>query len=191
MLLHGVARGSGQDFVDTRRPHQKPPTYSSGNFSKTRELVGFAVDIATRFNSGSDRDNQRQACCEQLFQVYQMLYSGPTMYNDVECLNFRHHVMCFLRHYTWLTWDANNRGKREWHLVQKFHYLRHMAADVVSMNPMHGSCLADEDFVGKIASIAAASTRGTSTLRLPSKVVIQFYRGLAVRWHAQLGERVA
>ena len=139
------------------------------------------MDLATRFSSGTDRDKQRQACIEHLYQVYEMLYRGPAMFSDVQVVNFKHHALCFLRHYTWLRWDANRRHVREWHMVIKFHYFKHLGSDVVSMNPSCGSCLADEDFVGAIATIASASTRGTKALLLATKLLRQYYRGLAVR----------
>ena len=109
--------------------------------------------------------------------------------DDVEVLNLRHHVDLFLRHYTWLRVEAQGRDVKEWNLVSKFHYMSHMAFDCVSLNPSTGSCLADEDFVGHIAVIGTASTRGTSSLKLASKVLQQYYRGLSVRWQGQLRER--
>ncbi len=82
-----------------------------------------------------------------------------------------------------------NRHKFEWNMTSKFHYLKHMATDCFSLNPKLGSCLGDEDFVGNIGIIASGSTRGTSSLQLPNKVVEKYYRGLAVRWRDQLLER--
>jgi hypothetical protein len=174
-----------QDFVDTRRPHQAFPRYSSGNFSKTRELVGFGRELAARFNSNSMRDKQRLECFLNLEAIYEVLYRGPDHLSDELVLNFRHYINSFLRHYGWLRWDANRRGCKEWHFVYKFHYLKHIGEDSEFVNPNLGSCLSDEDFVGKIASIATGSTKATSTLKLAAKVVAQYFRGLAVHWGAQ------
>lgn len=173
-----------------KRPHQVFPEYSSGSLTKTRYLIGFALQLVSQFKSeGSRRDEHREASVKHLHEVYETLYRGPQHLDDVEVLNLRHHVDLFLRHYTWLRVEAQGRDVKEWNLVSKFHYMRHMAFDCVSLNPSTGSCLADEDFVGHIAVIGTASTRGTSSLKLASKVLQQYYRGLSVRWQGQLRER--
>ena len=93
--------------------------------------------------------------------------------------------MCFLRHYSWLRWEADSRRVKEWHMIPKFHYVMHLGCDLVSLNPNCGSCLNDEDFVGSIAEVASGSTKNTKSLVLATKVLKQYYRGLAVRWHGQ------
>ena len=132
-----------------KRPHQVFPEYSSGSLTKTRYLIGFALQLVSQFKSeGSRRDEHREASVKHLHEVYETLYRGPQHLDDVEVLNLRHHVDLFLRHYTWLRVEAQGRDVKEWNLVSKFHYMRHMAFDCVSLNPSTGSCLADEDFVG-------------------------------------------
>ena len=172
-----------------KKPHRVYPQYSSGNFSKTRALVKFALELSSKYKTDSMRDKQREACFVMLYEIYTMLYSGPLHFNDIMMYNFKHFVDSFLLHYGWLRWDARNRHKLEWSMTSKFHYLKHMAMDTISLNPNVGSCLGDEDFVGNIATIASGSTRGTTSLRLPNRVLDKFYRGLAVRWRDQLHQR--
>ena len=65
------------------------------------------------------------------------------------------------------------QGRKLFHLTEKAHYSQHIALDCILLryNPRFGWTYSDEDYMGKIAQIAKASTRARGPLRLGHALV--------------------
>ena len=53
----------------------------------------------------------------------------------------------FLHFYRSLHTEARDNGVKRWHEVPKFHFLQHIITLNRYMNPRHGWCYPDEDFM--------------------------------------------
>ena len=86
----------------------------------------------------------------------------------------REHCDHVLHCYTLLANRADRTGGDEgllWNITPKFHWYWHWAVKALYFNPRKTNCFVDEDFVGDVKEIVAASTAGTSMEEAPSKVM--------------------
>ena len=86
----------------------------------------------------------------------------------------REHGDHVLHCYTLLANRADRTGGDEgllWNITPKFHWYWHWAVKALYFNPRKTNCFVDEDFVGDVKEIVAASTAGTSMEEVPSKVI--------------------
>lgn len=76
-----------------------------------------------------------------------------------------------LRLYSKLANAADEAGHFLWSVAPKFHWMWHLCQRASYLNPRANSCMIDEDYVGDIKEIVAASTSGTSVEHVPSKTM--------------------
>ena len=127
-----------KDFVDPWAPHKDYPEYNSGSMSKNRSLVGFATHLCRCFHSGSDRDQQRLLCCENLERILHIIYTGSDFLPPHEVSRLRTSVDAYLWHQTYLRWEAEQRAALEYGITYKHHYLWHVAQEAEFINPRVG-----------------------------------------------------
>ena len=89
-------------------------------------------------------------------------------------------------HYACLASDAAERGLKLFKITPKFHFWLHIAWMARYVNPRFAWCYADEDFVGKIATIAYASSFGRGPIKLGTSLMHRYLVALALRIHRRL-----
>ena len=173
-----------QDFLaDVRSPHQHSPNYSSGSMSKTRSLIPFGLHLARTFSSGSDRDRHRIACCARLVKICDHIYLGVDHPSPAEAARFESDIKAFLQHFSFLSWAARASDSLAYNVLYKHHYLVHIGQEGRFINPMKGGCcLADEDFVGKSATMCRGVMTGRRPLGVSRAFMHQYCRAIMVRW---------
>ena len=125
----------------------------------------------------------RAECLEHLVAIEECIYRGPDFFSREEVSELRAHIDACSVHFSFLERLALRRGVKAYHLTIKSHMLWHMGRDAEYMNPkLMGCCLADEDFVGRIAGMVKGLMKGRNALALPAAIMQQYARGLAVRW---------
>ena len=75
-----------------------------------------------------------------------------------------------LRIYTMQANKADEDALCLWNMTPKWHWLYHLGEKSVYLNPRISCCMVDEDFVGQLKVIVAASAQGTAMHRVPEKV---------------------
>ena len=79
----------------------------------------------------------------------------------------------------WRRWRREKAGGGEpgggegllWDITPKCHWYWHWATTSLDLKPRKTNCFVDEDFVGDVKEIVAASTAGTSMEEVPSTVI--------------------
>ena len=149
-------------------------------------MLRFGAYLCGIFNSGSQRDRHRLACINKLSAVVEVIYKGRSFLSDEEAQRLQANAKSFLEHYKWLGWEARERNVLQYHMVYKFHYMYHMCQDARYVNPkLGGCCLADEDYVGKMSSLAQGCTRGVSAIKLAETIAEKYIRAICARWANQ------
>lgn len=177
-----------QHYVEADHPHQEFPNYNPGNMSKTRCLVPFGLKMARLHNSGSPKDRHRMYVFEHLQEIYQFILTGPRHPSDAEAAKFVEHVEKFLHHWSWLSWDAHNKERKEYNVTIKYHLLLHLAHDARFINPRAMWTLDGEDWVGHIAKICKGSTNGVERSNIPRAVLEKWVTEMHLEWKSQKGE---
>jgi hypothetical protein len=78
-----------------------------------------------------------------------------------------------------LSTSAGERGDLLFHVLPKTHLYWHLLYRCRYLHPKVGSCMIDEDFVGRIKHIVVASTAGSQLHTIPAKVVEKIRWGKA------------
>ena len=73
--------------------------------------------------------------------------------------DLKQHIELYLYKYSILAQDADDAEELLWPVVPKHHWLWHLGERCMYLNPRRGCTLVDEDFVGKIKVIVAASVQ--------------------------------
>ena len=83
--------------------------------------------------------------------------------------DLRKHINVFLQTYQKLALaaDADPRKDLLWNCPTKFHQMWHFGHKSLYLHPKTGSCLLDEDFVGKMKLIVRACSEGTPAHNVP------------------------
>ena len=88
------------------------------------------------------------------------------------------------KHHQALTHYFMTKGRQLFHLTEKAHYLQHVGDDCkhLKLNPRFLWTYSDEDWMGRIAGIAKASTRGRGPLRLGVPVFERWRNRMFIAW---------
>ena len=175
-----------KDFVSPNSPHKEYPVLSCGNMSKVRRLIGFGVELATMFNERTRRDRHRLRAMKDLSRIYTIVYEGDDFLSPELVSELQSTIDSFLAHQNWLYADAEAREVKMYNVTIKSHYLWHIGQDAVYYNPRLGWTYSDEDFVGKVASLARATTVATTDITRPSIILRKYLAALMQRWMADL-----
>ena len=87
-------------------------------------------------------------------------------------------TMACLTSYTVLSRNAIERGRTRYHMTFKFHWWWHLAKTCQRYNPRLGWVFSDEDWVGKIATIAHGASFARGDLRLVWPSVNKYLFGM-------------
>jgi hypothetical protein len=135
---------------------------SSGDWPKlkakaapTRHMIDFACDLAAKYNSGSDHDKKRLACCDLLQRFYCILseegeFLTPSAKREIRVVGNR-----FFQIYIQLASEALASNITMWKLSPKFHLFIHIC-ELSHINPRWTWCYADEDLMKHMKHIAAS-----------------------------------
>ena len=93
-------------------------------------------------------------------------------------------LACVGLHHQALTSLFVDEGRLLFHLTEKAHFVQHLALDCVEsrLNPRVGWTYADEDWIGRLAQIAMACTKGRGPIRLGAPLVDRWRNRIWVAW---------
>ena len=118
-------------------------------------------------------DNRVRLCLEALADIMLIvdasardMFLSPGDVHKIQSL-----TDVYLQSYSRLATSADEAKEHLWSSVPKLHWMWHWAHRCQYLSPRKGACLLDEDFVGKIKAIVAASMRA-QTAHMAGKAVV-------------------
>jgi hypothetical protein len=110
---------------------------------------------------------QSIACCiAHLGHFIQKLSTSGMLLSCADAAEMRDHGIGFVRTYVRLAHFHVNNQSTLYKVRPKLHYCHHMFRNIKALSPNFGSCFMNEDYMGKIARIAARTHRRTTGLRV-------------------------
>ena len=140
-----------------------------------------ALEVIARDVAGESlEDRHAVRCVRHANLFYDVLERNNYTMPVAESSAAMRHCLSSLGSYTRLARLATERGQLAWACTFKFHWWVHLAATCKHNNPRTGWVFADEDWVGKIATIAHSSSYGRGDTRLTSQLVQKYLLGTEV-----------
>ena len=94
-------------------------------------------------------------------------HSGEAFLPEDIAKEFNSLIQKFLKAYAILAHDADVQHKSLWSVTPKLHYLWHLGARAMYLNPRKGNTSLDEDFMGKSKDIVQSCAHGTPLHKVP------------------------
>jgi hypothetical protein len=99
-------------------------------------------------------------------------------------------IDALLQHWALLSRQSVERNLNLWHVVPKHHYLWHLAQEASHLNPRMSWCYANEDFVGKLATVGLSTRHGQAAAYRSKQLVEKYILGITLRmFHSLLSSR--
>ena len=171
-----------KNLINERGIHDDAPQLRGRDIkaAATKQLVGFVVELAREYNSGSEHDLHRKRAVELLADFSGVLDGGGTILTQREAASLHAIVFKFLKHYAWLAQEATAQGSFAWAVQPKHHYMAHLGLQQSVLNPKNTSTFLDESLVGRVCAVFAASLDGPSDRCLQTKVLTKYLLALKV-----------
>ena len=93
--------------------------------------------------------------------------------------NLRSAIEGALVSYQWLARSANDEGRLQWSIVNKFHFWYHVGEQACFINPRYVWTYMAEDYVGRVSELGAGCLTATKALDVNRKIA---ERIRLVRW---------
>lgn len=168
-------------FTDARAPFAAFPCLTSVKAADTRHLVPVVHELCKRYVTGEERTQHRLLCAKRLTHFYEVLHmhEGVFLPREASALLFEH-TKILLVHYSWLASDACARGKLNWSIVPKHHFMWHLAEQARFVHPRCTWTYLDEDFMNVIVHIARSSS-SVGMLQIADAVVLKYRAAMQLR----------
>ena len=156
-----------------------------------RHAVPVLHDVCRRIVGHLEAFDHVTCCLAELSTFYDIVSRGGMYLGDEVAPQARDALDRYLIHYNYLADYNMRRGRHLFYATEKCnHYPAHIAWCCSYYNPKQGWTYQDEDFMGKIADIAASTVRGLGPCRLAgallfryqTRVHLRFDRRRAVGW---------
>ena len=162
------------------KPARHLTTYPKlkGRGGEVKHLVGALRFVwASVMRAGDAMDELVLSLLDHQLAVQDIIDEFPhDMFLTIQAaLLLRHHVDGLLDDYLALASAADAAGDCLWTLPPKLHWLWHLAHRAYYLHPRRGTCMVDEDFVGKIKRIVQR-TLASKQLHLIPGVVMEKWR---------------
>ena len=125
-----------------------------GKAAHTRRLVYFCLELATRFDSGSEHDRMRRAAAIALAQILDIMDSEPRFLSAAARDKLVRLSKAFIGVWTKLSINSLARHERGWKMTPKFHLMQHILEHQSWINPRYTWVYADEDLQRILKAVA-------------------------------------
>ena len=168
-------------FTDPDKPHKTWPTLHIKAAECKHLLKPLAVIALERAASSTDLDMRIASCFVEMSRLVDILDEQPDTLTAEAHLELTNCALRFFGHYEWLNAWGKEQERYVFHKVIKFHMFHHLIIDAKYLNPRAYWCFKGEDYVGRIARLAASCAFGVSAIRLSQKVAAKYRHWLHVR----------
>jgi len=157
---------------------RKPCAQRPHLHAKDSETKHLAPAVLAVCKALLDRDSEvdRHIVCalENICQLVDVFDSADMFLTPAEYDVALTKARCFFDAYAWLNRWANDNDKLHFHIVLKFHTFWHLVRNSKFLNPRCCWCFNDEDFVGRISTLAKSCISGVRSTRLASKLASKY-----------------
>jgi hypothetical protein len=129
-----------------------------------RNAVGPIRAIVEHFDDGRYTHLSEVLRCSERF--YGMIDAYGWRFPDEAADDLVRITIKCLTHWCFLAKRSAEQGRKVFHVIPKMHYWIHLAHNSRYVNPRMSWCYADEDFIGRIKLVAAASVFGRGPYKL-------------------------
>jgi len=125
-----------------------------GKAADTRRLVYFAAELAKEHNSRSEHDMVRQAACDALVRILDVMEAEPRFLSPAARQQLIRLSRAFMAAWAKLSTEALQKGQRAWKMTPKFHLMQHILEHQSWINPRFTWAYADEDLQRILKDVA-------------------------------------
>ena len=172
-------------ITDPKKPHKQYPHLAA----KAKETEWLCKALATVWPQYMD--SAQPAHCHihrtlaLLVDIYDLARVDGIFHSDEDARAMMRAVTQLQAHYNWLAKTAELSGHRRWNTVMKHHMLGHIAMECQWLHVKAGATYIDEDFMGRMKTVARKCTGGMALYRLGATVIVKYTRGLYLRWSSR------
>ena len=184
---HGVTTQFGNFGVNTfcnkKAPHASHPRLR-GKAAEVRHLLPLVAELWERFGRRDvEHDQHVRVVLQRLVRLQRILDEEPGCFLPAAAAEeFKTCVDRLVVHCQWLSADARAKGQFLHNLTIKFHMLVHLAEQSLVISPRVGRCYLDEDYVGTMKLVAAASCSGVFIGTISKTVAMKYRTGINIRY---------
>ena len=109
-----------------------------------------------------------------LAQFYEAIDTGSLFLAEAQAVKADQGLNIMLQHYAWLHQWGLLGGSNRFSVVPKMHFAKHAGAPAKYMNPRACWTHKNEDWVGRLATIALSCAHGTASHKLNPKLVRKY-----------------
>ena len=160
---HSVKRGFQGRLTKERLRSESGYPKLKAKGAQTRHLANYILDVARRFDSGTQHDRKKIAVAQLLVRVYEIMASAGQFLSPGELADFEKVGRGMVALYSDLYAEAATNGRTLWKFPPKAHLIDHMVTYQSREwgNPSYFWCYADEDLVGMSIEIAKSCHQST------------------------------
>ena len=172
-------------ITDTQRP-QKVYPHLATKAKETEWLCRALETIWPQYmNKNIDVHCHIMRTLSLVVDIYTLASTDGIFHSDIDSLAIMDAVHNLQAHYNWLAKWAEDRNLRRWNTVYKHHMIGHIAEDSQWLHVRAGATYMDEDFMGRMKTVAKKCTGGTALYKLGATVIVKYTRGLYMRWSSR------
>jgi hypothetical protein len=165
-------------FCNPSRPRADFPFFK-GKAAENRQFLPVIAALCREFSSGSPRDLARITCADNFLIYLQTCTRGGFILTAGEAGTARTALQTALDSYMFLSFQAATTERRpSFNIVNKHHFLHHMADSVFYINPEAVWNYQWEDLVGRAQRVAMSSKSGTRAVGIPAGFMKRYRRVL-------------
>jgi hypothetical protein len=166
-------------FCDPSRPHAEYPVLKVKG-SEARHLLPIVATLCEEYGDGTARDNARLAAANGFKHFSEVIARAGCFLTLEEATSAREALGTALFQYMRLAAAAAQQGRLLWNITNKFHFLCHVADQLLFLNPNKVWCYQLENLIGRAKRVAEAAKAGTAPLKLPAAFMKRYARVLQI-----------
>jgi hypothetical protein len=162
------------------------PELSQYKAARMRHLVRALVHLLRRADLTTEASQHRLRCLEHMQTFYEVVHSSDIVLSGDQANRVLRAVHSSILHYSWLANFYARQGVLLYLMVPKFHFWFHAAQMARWCNPKFASTYSSEDFVGRVAAVAASVIKGRTPTKVAAAVARNYRAAIEVRSHRRL-----
>lgn len=160
--------------VDTKKPHASFPKLEAKGAETKHFCFSFLPVLKKLLTKDKEEHKHMIEALESLCGLVDFYDKTSMFLSNTEFAKSMSLGKRFFKAYAFLHQWALTKGFKLFHIVMKFHTLKHLITNGQVMNPRFCCNWKSESFVGKLAHLAHSSSNGVKSTNLSRKVVSKY-----------------
>ena len=163
----------GMIVHDVKSPNKVQPVLSA-KAAETRDLIPVLAKVCEDISDGSLHAQHRLEAMKHAAAMQRVILEEPIVMSRAGKKALQDHTDSFLTHYSALRAWALESDFTAYHVVPKFHFTWHLPNQACFLNPAAVWTYKNEDWVGKVSTIAHSTSFGCHLKDLSHKVTEKY-----------------